>query len=82
MRLLLVLTIICIMPIYICYYSQVNINTTASATISNFQKDLSACSCDISTACDTFCCCDSKCTSDLITKWSNNNWCAVSAVEI
>jgi hypothetical protein len=77
---LLFLIWLSVFQVCLSYNSPININTTASATITNFQVDLAACSCDISTACDTFCCCDSKCTSDLITKWTNNNWCADNAV--
>lgn len=50
-------------------------DTTTTASVSNFNTDLSLCSCDISTACDTFCCCDTKCTPADILNWNNNNWC-------
>jgi len=61
--------VICIVSILISgtnqYFVQItNMNTTSSKTISDYNKDLALCSCDIHpTICDNYCCCDSKCSS-------------------
>lgn len=61
------------------YSAQIAMNTSTSQTITNFNTDLGACSCDISTVCDVFCCCDPNCSTDQVTAWTNNNWCGNSS---
>lgn len=55
---------------------------STSASVTNFNQDMSACSCDVSTACDVFCCCDAACEAGTVAKWTNNGWCVQTGAQI
>jgi len=52
------------LPSVSSYGATITVNSTASASISNFYQDLAYCSCDLTPSlCDNYCCCDASCSA-------------------
>ena len=54
------------------YSSVISLDSSVTASISEFKTDLGSCTCDLTNTCDNFCCCDSACDAGLKSIWKES----------